>query len=273
VHHWAGVGEPQGTDADLKRLSLSLSLSLCPGTSANASGTQALFPERGLTVLMGMIDADADAVLSLLLDGLRRVLGVDLVGSYPFGSAATGTFEPGSSDVDTVAVLRSDPTETHLEGLEELHAGIVRRGAEISQRTLPSDRGRPPVADGLVSAVGTALYGPPVTQVAPPITQDEYVDAVRQHLLDPGWLDSTVTARDRSYAILTMCRGLRTLRTGEYVSKREGARWASEVMPEHAALITNAVAWRGRREDGSVDPGLTTQDATRRFVVDVQRRL
>ena len=48
---------------------------------------------------------------------------------------------------------------------------------------------------------------------------------------------------------------------------------ASEVMPEHAALIADAAAWRGRREDGSVDPGLTTQDATRRFVVDVQRRL
>jgi hypothetical protein len=251
---------------------------------------------------MGMIDADADAVLSLLLDGLRRVLGVDLVGSYLFGSAATGTFEPGSSDVDTVAVLRSDPTETHLEGLEELHAGIVREMPEWDdrieavylstsalsdfRRTSPAARispGEPfhPIEVDhrwlmdwyQLRTVGTALYGPPVTQVAPPITQDEYVDAVRQHLLDPGWLDATVTARDRSYAILTMCRGLRTLRTGEYVSKREAARWASEVMPEHAALIADAVAWRGRREDGSVDPGLTTQDATRRFVVDVQRRL
>ena len=248
---------------------------------------------------MGTIDADAVAVLSLLLDGQRRVLGVDLVGSYLFGSAATGAFEPGSSDVDTVAVLRSDPTGTHLGGLEELHAGIVREMPEwddrvevvyLSTHALTNFRTTSPAARispgepfhpievdqrwlidwYQLRTVGIALHGPPVTQVAPPITQGEYVEAVRQHLSDPEWLDATVTARDRSYAILTMCRGLRTLRTGEYVSKREGARWASEVMPEHAALIADALAWRGRREDGSVGPG-PTQEATRRFVVDVQR--
>ena len=42
--------------------------------------------------------------------------------------------------------------------------------------------------------VGIALDGPPVTQVAPAFTQGEYVEAVRQHLLDPEWLDATATA-------------------------------------------------------------------------------
>jgi Nucleotidyltransferase domain len=119
-----------------------------------------------LNVLMWTNDADADVLLSLLVDGQRRILGVDLVGSYLFGSAARGAFEPGSSDLDTVAVLRSDPTETQLTGLEELRAGIVHEmpewddpveavylsthaltnfrttspaGADIPQRTLPSD--------------------------------------------------------------------------------------------------------------------------------------
>jgi hypothetical protein len=253
-------------------------------------------------VLMWIADADADAVLSLLVDGQRRVLGVDLVGSYLFGSAATGAFEPGSSDVDTVGVLRSDPTETQLAGLEKLHAGIVRempawddrveavylskhalanfRTISSAARISPGEPFHPIEVDHRwlidwyqLRTVRIALHGPPVTQVVPPITQGEYVEAVRQHLLDPDWLDATDTTEDRSNAILTMCRGLRTCRTGEYVSKREGARWASEVMPEHAALIADALAWRGRPENRSRNRSRPPREAALHLVMGVQRLL
>jgi hypothetical protein len=256
----------------------------------------------GLDVLMWTIDAGADAVLSLLVDGQRRVLGVELVGSYLFGSAATGAFEPGSSDVDTVAVLRSDPTESQLASLEELHAGIVREmptwddrveavylskdalanfpTTSSAARISPGEPFHPIEVDRRwlidwyqLRTVGISLHGPPATQVVPPITQEEYVEAVRQHLLDPDRLDATVTAEDRSYAILTMCRGLRTCRTGEYVSKREGARWASEVMPEHASLIADALTWRGRPEDRSRNRSRPSQEGALHLVMDVQRRL
>ena len=79
-------------------------------------------------------DADADSVLSLLVGGQRRVLGTDLVGSYLFGSAATGAFEPGVSDLDTVAVLQHDPTERQLARLRVLHASIVRAMPEWDGR-------------------------------------------------------------------------------------------------------------------------------------------
>ncbi len=170
---------------------------------------------RWLNVRMGTIDPDAVAVLSLLRDGQRRVLGADLVGSYLFGSAATGTFEPGSSDVDTIAVLRSDPTDTHLGSLRELHAGIVRempdwddrveavylsthalmnfRTTSPAARISPGEPFHPIEVDGRwlidwyqLRTVGIALYGPPATQVAPPIMEGEYVEAVRQHLLAPS---------------------------------------------------------------------------------------
>ena len=192
------------------------------GTFLNTRAPAGTFPGRRLEyVLMWTSDADADAALSLLVDGHRRVLGTDLVGSYLYGSAATGAFEPGVSDLDAVAVLRSDPTESQLAGLRELHASIVRELPEwdgrvevvyLSTRALmtfmtpspaarisPGEPFHPIEVDRRwlidwyqLRTVGIALHGPTVVQVAPLITQGEYVEGVRQHLLDPAWLDASV---------------------------------------------------------------------------------
>jgi hypothetical protein len=77
--------------------------------------------------------------------------------------------------------------------------------------------------------------------------------------------------KGQAYAILTMCRGLRTWRTGEHVSKTEAGRWACEVLPEHADLIRDSMVWRERsRIEPRID-GTATRDGTRRFVMDVGR--
>jgi hypothetical protein len=246
---------------------------------------------------------DADAVLSLLVDGQRRVLGDDLIGAYLFGSAATGTFEPGVSDLDTIAVLRSDATAGQLAALAELHARIVREtpGWEdrvevvyLSTHALRNFREPSPaarIAPGepfhaievddrwlidwyQVRASGIALHGPSPDEVVPPITSEEDVEAVRRHLLeDLQWRDGLQTPAGRAYAILSMCRGLRTFETGEHVSKREGARWAAEVMPEYAGVIAAALAWRSRDTARPAMMSVMTEEAANRLVVDVQRRL
>jgi predicted nucleotidyltransferase len=54
------------------------------------------------------------------VDGQRQTLGVDLIGSYLFGSVVMGDFEPGTSDVDTVAIVRSDLTAGQLAALEHV---------------------------------------------------------------------------------------------------------------------------------------------------------
>jgi catechol 2,3-dioxygenase-like lactoylglutathione lyase family enzyme len=58
--------------------------------------------------------------------------------------------------------------------------------------------------------------------------------------------------------------------TGEHVSKREGARWASQLMPEHAELIDDALAWRERPDDQPGSQSRLTQEAARCYVMDVQ---
>ena len=73
---------------------------------------------------------------------------------------------------------------------------------------------------------------------------------------------------EQAYAILTMCRGLRTVRTGEYVSKREAARWTSEQLPAYSELIRTALLWREARR-GATDDATPMRDAAAAFVADV----
>jgi hypothetical protein len=59
-----------------------------------------------------------------LASGQKHALGIDLV-LLPSGSAVTGEFNPEISDIDTVAVLRSDLTAAQLAALKRLHVDIV----------------------------------------------------------------------------------------------------------------------------------------------------
>ena len=235
--------------------------------------------------------------MSRLTDGQEGVLGDDLLGSYVFGSVATGDFEPGISDVDTAVVLRADATPAQLTALGHLHEEIIEEmpawedlvevvylssGALAMFRasSWPAARISPGEPFHAIEVdrrwlidwyqlreVGVALRGPAIDSLVPEITQAEYVDAVRQHLLT--WrdsLDDLESQGDQAYAVLTMCRGLRTLRTDDHVSKREAARWASEELPEHADLIRDALAWRARSSGGRWIDGTATRATTARFV-------
>ena len=73
-------------------------------------------------------------LLARLTEGQDRALGADPLGSYVFGSVVTGDFDPGISDVDTVVVLRSDPTEAQLAALERLHHDIDEEMSEWNDR-------------------------------------------------------------------------------------------------------------------------------------------
>jgi hypothetical protein len=251
---------------------------------------------------MQITDPDVGSLLARLVNGQTHVLGTGLVGSYLFGSAVSGEFEPGISDVDTVAVLESDLTATQVASLARLQADIVEETPQwedrvevvyLSTRALrtfrtassPAARIAPGEPFHVIEvdhrwlidwyqlrAVGIALHGPPAASLVPDISHDEYVEAVRQHMLAwPDWSGGLVTPGARAYVILTMCRGLRTWQTGEHVSKPEAARWACDVLPEHEQLIRDAVVWRAQSRDGSPIDCTATREATTRFVSDVTK--
>jgi aminoglycoside adenylyltransferase-like protein/nucleotidyltransferase-like protein len=245
---------------------------------------------------------EVSGLLTRLVSGQKQALGVDLVGSYLFGSVVTGEFDPGISDVDMVAVLRSDLIATQLAALEGLHRDIIeempqwedrvevvylpakalamfRTVSSVAARISPGEPFHTIEVDHRwlidwyqVREVGVALSGPPTASLIPVISHDDYVEAVRQHILAPDSVDRVSTQRDEAYTVLTMCRGLRLWRTRDHVSKREAARWASEALPEYGDLIRDSLMWREQPHVGTaVDGAAATHDATRRFVRDVQR--
>jgi hypothetical protein len=56
-----------------------------------------------------------------------------------------------------------------------------------------------------------------------------------------------------AYAILTMCRALYTIRTGEPVSKIWRGGVGGEELPEWSTLIRNALRWRQDWRETDVD--------------------
>jgi predicted nucleotidyltransferase len=240
---------------------------------------------------------EADELLARLLEGQRQTLGERLLGVYLFGSAATGTFEAGLSDLDTVAVLSSDARDEELMALAALHDELVnnlprwndrvevvylsatalatfREGSATAARISPGEPfhrievDRRWVVDWYrVRECGLALHGPPPAALIPPIPHQEFVQAVRDEMRQwPKRIGVRPTAGEQAYAVLTMCRGLRLCWTGEQLSKGEAARWAAREVPAFAKLIRAAVACRQESRHGAVVNGSETLDETRRFV-------
>jgi predicted nucleotidyltransferase len=234
------------------------------------------------------------SLLETLVSDIRAVLGADLVGIYLYGSSVSGGFDLGVSDLDLVAVTTSEVAGIDLAGLDRMQLDFVGRHPAWSDRieiiyigwtTLKSFRtnvgslavispGEPfHVVTGvvewlqnwyLVRETGVTLYGAAASDVVPPIARAEflagltlYADWLRNRSYDdlgPGSL---------AYAVLSLCRAFRTVRTGIHGSKQEAAAWARERMPEWASLIDVALRCRLSRGMTGFDDKQTRATAQR----------
>jgi hypothetical protein len=217
-----------------------------------------------------------DSLLEGLVASVRAVLGDDLVGVYLYGSYVSGGFDPGVSDLDLVAVTSTEPETIDLEGLGRVHDAFVGANPDwtdrleivyISEAALSSFRtsaarlavispGEPfHLRDDrvvewlqnwyLIRETGTVLFGPPAASLVPPVSMAEFVAAAARYadqIASQSLHDATPGAR--AYAILTICRALRTVETQAHASKHEGAAWAQEQMPDWAWLIDEALRCR-----------------------------
>ena len=68
---------------------------------------------------------NADQAVAELMRQIRGALGERLAGLYLHGSMACGDFDPACSDLDLLAVLASDLTETEFQRLRRMHEGFV----------------------------------------------------------------------------------------------------------------------------------------------------
>lgn len=206
-----------------------------------------------------MLRSAAEERVYLLLQAyvaaVGDVLADNLVGVYLYGSVVWGAYNPGVSDVDFVAIHRSRLTPGRLLALRRLHRRLrkadplaarldgsfvpLRLVGTGGSRLLPYCRdGRMVlVGGGDVNAVlwhtvrtrGVAVCGPAPETLIPPVSEEQLADAMRYNL---AFLSRRMPryvlggAESQVFGVLSLCRVLYTLHTGEIESKAGAAGWA-----------------------------------------------
>jgi hypothetical protein len=246
-----------------------------------------------------------NAFLGILLGEMQGILGEKLVGLYLFGSLVTGDYDDSVSDIDLLAALTDDIDEATFAALNAMQDRLVAQYPHWQNRleiaylsvhglkTFKTESspigiispGEPfhIIEAGkdwlmnwyIVQEKGVALLGPPPATLIDPISQEEYIEAVRAHMA--AWSDDKVinwtdTRPSQAYVILTVCRALYTVQYGEQQSKIRAAAWAEQELPEWADLIRRAVAWRQAWRETDVDHEATMVE-TRRMVRSVIARI
>jgi predicted nucleotidyltransferase len=219
---------------------------------------------------------DVPTLLGDLASELSSTLRRDLLAAYLYGSYLTGGYDAGVSDVDLIAVTRTEADRLDLEALERMHDGVVDRHPEwadrveivyVGERTLREFRtstGRLAVISPgeplhirsehaaewvqnwyLARETGRALSGPPPSALIPPVSWSEFVAASRRYAgeLARSSFDAFGPG-SLAYAVLTMCRLERTIEVGDSVSKQTAAAWARRRHPESAQVIEAALECR-----------------------------
>jgi hypothetical protein len=221
--------------------------------------------------------------LALAVSSWRSALGRNLAGVYVHGSVSTGAFNPRTSDVDVLVTTRTLTDGPANERIHEVHQAMHGWGDDrwadrleamfvptsalatpgvprVAVLELHPDEGirvRPLGSDFMIQKrmlreQGITLFGPSIKKVVAPVTTGELREA-QAGVLRESWLPQLefpgqfLKRMYQAYAVLTMCRALCLLATGEVVTKPEAAAWAMRgpyLEPWHP-LIHSAIAYPG----------------------------
>ena len=233
-------------------------------------------------------NSEVGEIVESLVPQINRVLEDNLEGIYLKGSLALGDFNPETSDVDLLVVVkqplhqadfeRLDPMHRRIQTLPNRYAGDVElayvpatilnnfvpglkypaleRGEQLKWKTLGSNW---LLEFWTVREHGATLHGPDPKTLIEPIGKEQIVAAVRG--VFPDWLDWINTPDDPGwhaqmgtlrFAVETMCRVLYTLETGEMCSKPKAVAWALARVPEPwVSLIKESQGWWSQKTDAA----------------------
>lgn len=224
---------------------------------------------------------EVNAILHELLESIQDILGAHFIGMYLEGSLANGDFDQ-DSDIDFVAVTDVEVTENFFSALQTMHERIARidsrwavqlEGSYISQQGLRrydnANDMHPNIERGsgerlkvtqheevwnvhrhILREHGITIIGPAPKTLIDPLTPNDLKQAMLPAL--NGWatqiLNHPKEIRHRgyqSYIVLTLCRILYTLHSGEVASKRKSASWIKETAGKKRKILIDH-AWEGR---------------------------
>ncbi len=232
---------------------------------------------------------DINALIEELSAEIKSVLGDKLIGVYVYGSLIWGDFDHDISDIDMLAALDTDVTDTELADLEAMHDRFVGKYPDwndrievqyFSKEGLQNFKMRAyrmaNISPGeplhiieagsewfmnwyFVLTYGQTIFGPPPSKLIPSLTKEEFIATTIKDA--KHWKDhirNTQNSRPyQAYAVMTLCRALYTVRYGEQVSKKKAAEWAVRKFPQYADLIHRSFVWRDSGKDEAIDPTLT----------------
>jgi hypothetical protein len=191
----------------------------------------------------------------------RQLLGSDLTGFYLHGSLAMNCFEPVSSDVDFLAVVRRKLNIAEKRSIIDYLLTISSIRAEMSIVTgetvknmeypTPfelhySHEHRDRYEDGtfdwsakqydedlalhfeVVRRRGICLYGKAIENVFARIPEEVCLASVAREL---DWINERLDTLPATYTVLNSCRAVAFLREDKFFSKKEGGEWALIHMP------------------------------------------
>lgn len=245
---------------------------------------------------------DINNLLDSLQTQMQAILGENLIGLYLFGSLVWGDFDYEISDIDLLGATATAINEKEFVQLDKMQAALASdfpawegrlEIAYISTKALQTFKtqtspiaiispGEPfHVKDAgndwlinwyIVQEKGLTLYGPAPTTIIAHISKEEFIQWVRVQA--EAWRGYIIHARHsrpfQAYAMLTMCRALYAVKTGEQVSKKQAAIWTQQHFPEWSAQIENALKWREDHRNKQIDHAATYPETVKfvTYVID-----
>ena len=203
------------------------------------------------------MDLELERYLGEVSSGLQAALSRRLLGFYVFGSTVTGSFVPGKSDMDALALVAGSLGNEEIERIRGEVAGIslpsVIRGldlsiasdrtvahltesacwemmlqvsaAETGQHVVERERCDPrlPLDLALARQEGIPIVGPPVREVVARVPRKLVLRACTENVRVWAGRDAF---RDPASGVLNACRAWQYLEGGTLGSKVEGGQWA-----------------------------------------------
>ena len=212
-----------------------------------------------------------------LRDGLRTILGDDLVAIWAHGGTLAST-QPRSADLDTYVVVARRPDTGTVKVIDGLHDAIEAElgvewdtwyiTAEDAARSTPPghafrddriDQSWAVQRSHWLAGRYWSLHGPSPDTLVPPPTRAEIAADLREELehLERHVVAGDTDPYEATYAILNGSRILHTLETGDAaVSKREAGAWAGTHLPDRWHSLLQAAIRNYEGQPTPADVGL-----------------
>lgn len=207
--------------------------------------------------------------LAKLVEEFKSALSENLAGIYVHGSIAMGCFNPNSSDLDVLvivkSILKNDLRQKIIEiynRLSTLSTNKVELNVINKDMLMPFQyptpcelyltgeedsvlvtAPNPGIAAGIAAGIvitkkyGISLYREPIDSIFPDVPKKYYLDSISK---DAEWsYNNIMKGPDEGlclvpvYAVLNFCRVLAYIKSDLILSKKEGAKWALENFPKH----------------------------------------